>query len=194
MQGEDMDALVADIKANGIRQHIALWRGKILDGRNRYRAALKAGVDPLKYAYHLEQQRWVGKSFDPAAYVISKNIHRRHLTTEQRREVVAKVIKAQPEKSNRQIAKTTGVSHPHVAKVRGELEKSGDVETVTTSIDTKGRAQPAKKKAKKAAVPDLRDAKAVIEQEVKDVDEGGKQTHFEFMSRSIATLDDQIPF
>jgi hypothetical protein len=32
----------------------------------------------------------------------------------------------------------------------------------------------------------LRNAKAVIEQEVKDVDEGGKQTHFEFMSRSIA--------
>jgi len=47
------------------------------------------------------------------------------------------------------VAKTVGVSHPHVAAVRAELEKSGDVETVTTSIDTKGRAQPARKAAKK---------------------------------------------
>ena len=38
-----------------------------------------------------------------------------------------------------------GVSHPHVAKVRKALEKSGDVETITTSIDSKGRKQPARK-------------------------------------------------
>ena len=37
-------------------------------------------------------------------------------------------------------------SHPHVAKVREQVEKSGDVETVTTSIDTKGRQQPTKRK------------------------------------------------
>jgi predicted RNase H-like nuclease (RuvC/YqgF family) len=36
-------------------------------------------------------------------------------------------------------------AHPHVAKVRKRAEKAGDVETVTTSIDTKGRKQPAKK-------------------------------------------------
>src|SRR5262249_13119412 len=36
-----------------------------------------------------------------------------------------------------------GRSHPHVAKVRKKLEQAGDVETVTTSIDTKGRKQPA---------------------------------------------------
>src|SRR5262249_28024691 len=56
-------------------------------------------------------------------------------------------------KSNRQIAKTAGVSHPHVAKVRGDLERSGDVETVTTSIDTKGRKQPAKKTKRRGAKP-----------------------------------------
>ncbi len=32
-----------------------------------------------------------------------------------------------------------------VAKVRSELERAGDVETVSTSIDTRGRKQPAKK-------------------------------------------------
>ena len=32
-----------------------------------------------------------------------------------------------------------------MAKVREQLEKAGNVETVTTSIDTKGRKQPARK-------------------------------------------------
>jgi hypothetical protein len=85
---------------------------------------------------------------DPYDYVISANLRRRHLTAEEKRAVIAKILKVAPEKSNRQVAKVVGVSHPHVAKVRQDLEKAGDVETVTTSIDTKGRKQPAKKQTK----------------------------------------------
>jgi hypothetical protein len=50
--------------------------------------------------------------------------------------------------------KTVDVSHPHVAKVRKQAEKAGDVETATTSIDTRGRAQPVRKpRAKTEARP-----------------------------------------
>jgi hypothetical protein len=152
MEGDEFDALVADIKANGLQKPIITYEGMILDGRNRYRAWIAAGIR-RKLHENSEVIRIGGPDrpfFDPAAYVISANIHRRHLTAEQKRELIAKLIKAQPKKSNRQIAKTAGVSHPHVAKVRGDLEKSGDVETVTTSIDTKGREQPAKKPQTKA--------------------------------------------
>ena len=38
---------------------------------------------------------------DPFELVTSLNIHRRHLTAEQKRELIAKVLKAEPEKSNR---------------------------------------------------------------------------------------------
>jgi hypothetical protein len=144
MEGDEFDALVADIKANGLQEDIVCHDGMILDGRNRYRACLAAGINLEDRFIHV---LGIG---DPVAYVISKNIHRRHLTAEQKRNLIAKLIKAQPKKSNRQIAKTAGVSHPHVAKVRGDLERSGDVETVTTSIDTKGRKQPAKKPKTKA--------------------------------------------
>lgn len=70
-----------------------------------------------------------GDEIDPWAYVISANVCRRNLTSAQKRELVAALLKANPEQSNRQIAEATKTSHPHVAKVRLELEQAGDVET-----------------------------------------------------------------
>jgi DNA-binding Lrp family transcriptional regulator len=96
------------------------------------------------------EERRGDQGIDPYAFVISANIHRRHLTGYQRDELIAKLLKADPTKSNRRIAKMAKASHPHVAKVREQLEKKGDVETVTTSVDTKGRQQPAKKPQTKA--------------------------------------------
>jgi hypothetical protein len=55
---------------------------------------------------------------------------------------------ADPGKSDRLVAKQTGVSNTHVGKLRKELEKSGDVSTVDTRTDTKGRKQPARKASK----------------------------------------------
>jgi hypothetical protein len=87
---------------------------------------------------------------DPYAFVISVNVHRRHLTLAQRDEVFKKLRKAQPEKSIRQHAKAAGISHTHGSKVQAELEAAGDVATVATSIDIQGRRQPAKKPSKPA--------------------------------------------
>jgi DNA-binding Lrp family transcriptional regulator len=86
---------------------------------------------------------------DPYDYVLSLNVHRRHLTNEQKRNLIAKVIKAKPALSDRQIAEKTGTSHPTVAKVRDRLEESGDVEKFTTSTDTMGREQPRIREAAK---------------------------------------------
>ncbi len=71
--------LVADIGEHGLLQPIVIHEGKILDGRNRYRACQHAGVEP-------RFEQWSGES--PTAYVLSLNLHRRHLTEDQKAAVV----------------------------------------------------------------------------------------------------------
>jgi len=140
MEGEEFDGLVADIKAHGLRVPIVLYEKMILDGRNRYRAFAAAG-------FTLTTRSIVdGDSFikDPAAYVISANIHRRHLSAEQKRELIAKLIKTQPEKSDRALAKQAGVSHPTIAKARRAAEATGKALPVDKRVgaDGKARKQP----------------------------------------------------
>src|SRR5262249_58582358 len=97
------------------------------------------------------------RSVDPYAYVISANLHRRHLSAEQRRELIAKLIKATPEKSDRQIAGTVKASPTTVGTVRAEMEAKGEVSKLDTRTDAKGINQPASKsrkaKRRRAAEP-----------------------------------------
>jgi hypothetical protein len=146
MEGADFDALVADIKANGLNDRILLYDGMIIDGRNRYRALLAAGLEPAdidKLHCLVDARAIIGD--DPLTFVISANLHRRHLTRKQKREVTAKLLKAQPEKSNRQIAKVAKVDDKTVGTVRAELEGRAEIPHVETRADTKGRKQPASK-------------------------------------------------
>jgi N6-adenosine-specific RNA methylase IME4 len=75
---------LADIRANGINHPIILHRGAILDGRNRYRAALECGIG-------IAAQVFSGTDREALDLVASENIHRRHLTTEQRALIAAQM-------------------------------------------------------------------------------------------------------
>jgi DNA-binding Lrp family transcriptional regulator len=123
---------------------------QLLDGRNRLDAMELAGIEVAVF----QGNGWlntklfnviIAGDIDPFDYVISKNVRRRHLTNEQKLELVDRVLKLKPDRSNRQIAELTKTSHPTVAKRRAKLEAAGDVETVTTSTDTRGRKQPTRK-------------------------------------------------
>ncbi len=82
MQGEALDGLRADIRQNGVREPVVFLDGAILDGRNRYMCARDLGIEYPRVEFGGE---------DPLGYVISHNLHRRHLTESQRASVAAKL-------------------------------------------------------------------------------------------------------
>jgi hypothetical protein len=77
MTGDDFEALKADIAANGQREPIWLHPdGSIIDGRNRHRACVELDIAPEFHTWN-EQGSLVG-------FVVSLNLHRRHLEVGQR--------------------------------------------------------------------------------------------------------------
>jgi hypothetical protein len=81
-QSPGFQALVEDIKERDLDEAIWLYEGKILDGRNRYRACQLAGRTPRTREY---------ASGDPVGFVLSANLHRRHLNEAQRALVAAQL-------------------------------------------------------------------------------------------------------
>lgn len=87
MTDDEYKGLRADIAENGQREEIAIWRGLLVDGRNRLKACDELGKTPI--VKHLDDDA------DPWAYVVSHNLHRRHLTTSQRAMVAASLATSQ---------------------------------------------------------------------------------------------------
>jgi hypothetical protein len=166
MSPDELRLLGADIiEQNELTSSIVLWRADpksplyLLDGRNRLDAIelvtgkkVEIGAPSIMAGDFLATDRVIeldGRKLNPWTYVVSANIHRRHLTAEQKREVIAKLLKAQPEQSNRRIADQVKVDDKTVGAVRAELEGRAEIPHVSTRTDSKGRQQPAEKKSKK---------------------------------------------
>lgn len=133
IEGQEFYDLAEDIRANGLRDPIDLIQVgdsdfQILDGRNRYRAlvwlatsgAILGGMDawgswhgqvlpPEKVSNARDRGLFAlyGDADDALAYVLSKNLSRRHLTDDQRRMVAARLVNLGPGRKSQssQIAK-----------------------------------------------------------------------------------------
>lgn len=118
IEGDEFENLVEDIRKHGILEPIMLYQGKILDGRNRYRAA-----KGCEHRFTARDFRDLVLSIDPEEYVSSRNDHRRNLTTEQKRALIERKINRHPNASDRKIAKLCCCDNKTVAKVRDGLKK-----------------------------------------------------------------------
>lgn len=84
IEGEAFDELVADIKANGLREAAWLNRdGVLLDGRNRIRACQRAGIKPAFREF---------SGADEVGFIVSLNLKRRQLSKGQAAMLAADIL------------------------------------------------------------------------------------------------------
>jgi hypothetical protein len=172
---DELIELGNDIKKNGPTSWIAVSSGEpnakpmLLDGRNRLDALELIGLEIAIYFnggdvvisvtgadtdFYLPRETI---KTDPYAYVISANAHRRHLTPDQKRKLVRKVLDAKPELSDRAIGKLAKVDHKTVADVRSKA--NGEIPHKDRT-EAPGRKARGRKPGTKAA--------AVIEEQQRD--------------------------
>ncbi|MFA5298966.1 MAG: hypothetical protein WC389_12230 [Lutibacter sp.] len=77
MNVHEFEALKNDIALNGLREPVYLYQDKIIDGRNRYKACLEIGIEPVFRKYE-------GTEDGLIEFVLSLNLHRRHLSISQK--------------------------------------------------------------------------------------------------------------
>jgi hypothetical protein len=130
MDDESYALFKADIAAHGQSEPIVLWKKQLIDGRHRLRACNELGIKPIIVD--------ISVSDDPLAYVLSHNLHRRHLSTSQRAMVAAKIAnlgEGRPTKITPQIC---GVSSKEAAKTLNVSTRS--VETAKQVIEHGSKA------------------------------------------------------
>lgn len=135
LEGAEFEALVADIREHDLREEI--WRdrsGRILDGRNRLRACKEAKVKPRFRTYEGD---------DVVSFVISLNLHRRHLDESQRAMAAARLAnlgEGRPSKtasieavSQKVAAKLVNVSRASVQRAARVLDECN--EQLVSAVD-----------------------------------------------------------
>jgi hypothetical protein len=165
---KELRELAGDIKRNGLHSELVFFRPlvdgvvetQLVDGRNRLDALAMLGllkVNEYGETYikdekngeftHIPRRQIYGDE-DIKTLVYSLNLHRRHLTREQKNELIAKLLKEQPEKSDRQIATVAKASPTTVGIKRAKMESTVQSGQLPKRVgkDGKARKQPTKKK------------------------------------------------
>ena len=124
---EELTQLARDIKERGQLEPIILYKGLILDGRNRYRACQIAGVKP-----RIEEFNAKAAKRSPEEFVLSRNLRRRHLSVGQKAAIALDwseqiELSPEPEKNKErgrpkgtlsEAAKYIGINEQRVFEVR----------------------------------------------------------------------------
>jgi hypothetical protein len=138
LTSEEYAALRDDIAANGVRVPVDVdENGQVLDGHHRSLIAAELGIAcPRRTIAGLTEAQKV-------AHAIAVNVHRRTLTQQQKRDLLAESIKAEPEASDREHARRVGTSDKTAGAVRAELESTAEVPQLEARRGADGRTRPA---------------------------------------------------
>ncbi|MDO9167569.1 MAG: hypothetical protein Q7U18_00515 [Methylobacter sp.] len=142
MSDAEFISLKENIQINGQTHPIYTLDGMILDGGNRYRALCELGIAPVIIEY---------TGSNPTQFILSSNLHRRHLTQGQSAAIVSASqswVNAQAQDNNARLqdvaqldsatsrAKQSGVGH-RTQQLADKLVKEAPAELVKEVIDGK---------------------------------------------------------
>lgn len=124
MSDDEFQKLVDDIRLNGQHEPIWTYQNKIIDGRNRFNACQALKREPLF-------REWFGGG-SLISFVVSLNLHRRHLNESQRAMVAAKLAT---------------MERGHNPSIEGKLSQNQASEMLNVSVASVERAAAVLKNA-----------------------------------------------
>jgi hypothetical protein len=155
--------LKEDIKARGqvLEPLDVTDSGVILDSHNRWAIIQELKIEGVKISYDVRTLEF-GTDHVTAvpSFVRAVNLHRRHLTTEQKRKLIREELKANPTDSNRKIAELLGVDDKTIAASRKQTESTAEIpqSEARKGADGKTRRTPPPRAKRPNAEPKADDA------------------------------------
>lgn len=138
LTNEEYASLKEDIEKRGVLVPVEYdEEGNILDGHNRVEICKELGISKWSRVIRTgmtEEEKY--------AHVRKLNLSRRHLTQEQKRELIKDQLRESPQLSDRQIAKMLGVDHKSVGSLREKLEATGEIPQLEKTIGADGKERP----------------------------------------------------
>lgn len=120
---EELSDLTESLRTFGQKQDIVVdAEGTIIDGHNRWMAAKKLGWETVSVFPEMALTPGQAERLG-----IELNANRRHWSRDQRRKAVERLLVLDPERSDRDIARSAGVDHKTVAAVRAALVDTGEI-------------------------------------------------------------------
>jgi N6-adenosine-specific RNA methylase IME4/DNA-binding CsgD family transcriptional regulator len=141
LSADEYKELREDIIQRGVKVPIEIdEHGNILDGHHRVKICKELGLADYPTVIRAGMS-----DSEKRLHARKLNSARRHMSQEQRRELIRVQLAETPEKSDRQIAAGLGVNHKTVGAQRATLESIGEIPQCDRAT-TDGRKYPAQRK------------------------------------------------
>lgn len=141
LSADEYADLEQSIKTDGVLVPIIVSPGgEIIDGHHRAEIARRHGLHCPEVVKH-------GDATELRTFAYSLNLNRRHLTREQRRDLIAQSLRQDPQLADTVHAKRTGASDKTVTGVRDQLEATSEIPKLDRTVGADGRERPAARPA-----------------------------------------------
>lgn len=144
MEAPEFESFVENMRQKGQRDPIETFKGYIIDGRNRERACIAAGIKP-------QYKEWEGDEKGLLDYILSKNLHRRQLNESQKAMVGARLKPLFEQEAKKRQGIRTDIS----ADLRGSKGRKTS-EDIARIVNSSARLVESAIKVEAKGTPELR--------------------------------------